>query len=178
MSADIIDLATERRRRLAPLLSSARTDWCTPEELLVDVRKVGPIELDPCSNETSIVNARIELHPADGDDGLVAPWHRLAGGGLVYVNHPFGRQIWQWTARAIWESLSGTPIIFLAPSRTDTKWFSECVNNKGSVVFLRRRLTFLGASAPAPFPCLLFAWNVAPDRLGEAFGHRGHVWAR
>lgn len=66
----------------------------TPEHLLERARLLSPrgqIDLDPCSNETSIVRAKTEYRlPAQ--DGLVLPWAVFDQGySLTWCNPPFGR---------------------------------------------------------------------------------------
>jgi len=145
--------------------SSARPDWRTPEALLERIRQAfGPVALDPCGGPGSLVDARLELSLEAGDDGLSADWRALAGGGLnsglVFVNPPYGRQIGPWVAKCREEGDRDANVLALLPARTDARWWQENVTaGCACVLFLRGRLTFLGAPAPAPFPSALVYWG-------------------
>lgn len=72
------------------IATAACTDWCTPARILGRVRAaLEGIDLDPCSNAESLVEAEIAnwIGPPEGTDGLVADW---LPGGTVFVNPPFG----------------------------------------------------------------------------------------
>jgi predicted RNA methylase len=67
---------------------SLSQDWCTPTWILDAVRAafgVSQIDLDPCSNDTSLVNARVE-YKVPQNDGLQDPWDFQT----IFVNPPFG----------------------------------------------------------------------------------------
>ncbi len=72
------------------IASSSSIDWNTPEEILAPVRTLfgGSIDLDPCSNDGSIVGASVEYRLPE-NDGLRDPWF-TEGVRTVYVNPPFG----------------------------------------------------------------------------------------
>ncbi|MDR3131347.1 MAG: phage N-6-adenine-methyltransferase, partial [Treponema sp.] len=61
--------------------------WCTPQKYVNAVREMfnNMIELDPCSNEYSIVNANVEYMLPD-NNGLVKEWNFKT----IYVNPPYG----------------------------------------------------------------------------------------
>ncbi len=67
-------------------------DWCTPERVLSPVRDFfdGVVDLDPCSNDSSIVNATVEFKLPE-HDGLKESWAVEGPGTKVYDNPPFGR---------------------------------------------------------------------------------------
>lgn len=154
----------------AAMLSSADPSWCTPECVLERVRKLGPIGLDPCSNENSIVGAAKELRLPD--DGLSCPWDSH---GLVYVNPPYGREITRWMQKCAAEYvLRGVEIVALVPARTDTKWWQGVVVPSATAVcFVRGRLTFLGAPAGAPFPSAILYYGARVAEFCEAFADLG-----
>lgn len=84
------------------LLSSARQDWRSPGWFLDLVRRVGPIEFDPCTELENPTGAEhhvaqvLEWHPplavprVVGPCGLRSPWERR---GLAYINPPYGPQL-------------------------------------------------------------------------------------
>jgi site-specific DNA-methyltransferase (adenine-specific) len=153
------------------VLSSARTgrgsdDWQTPahiwdlvnacaRELSVDVH-------DPCP--TGYVEGR-------DPNGLLGAWPLDR---LCYVNPPYS------AAKAWAEKCAharGCRVILLVPARTDTRWFHAVVmTTADAVLFVRGRLTFVGAPAPAPFPSMLVAWGVG-QAFARAFGDLGALLA-
>jgi hypothetical protein len=62
-------------------------DWGTPRKYVEAVKAVfgGHIDLDPCSNEHSLVKARVE-YALPRVDGLHASWDFPT----IYVNPPYG----------------------------------------------------------------------------------------
>jgi hypothetical protein len=74
------------------------------------------------------------------------------------MNPPYGADIKKWMKKAYEESLNGTRIVCLVPSRTDTAWWHEYAA-KGKCVFIRGRLKFKGAESSAPFPSALVIYN-------------------
>jgi len=136
------------------LLSSERMDWNTPADVLHLLHAGWPdgVDLDPCSNETSIVDARKAY--TEDDDGLAQPWD-VPMGGLVYVNPPYGRSLAMWAQKIQQERSHLKTIITLVPARTDTGWWRTLVTGASYGIFLAGRLRFLGAPASAPFPSAL-----------------------
>jgi hypothetical protein len=69
-------------------------DWGTPKFLVDASTEVfgGKIDLDPCSNEHSIVGARFNFILPE-HDGLVDPWDEVDGQKIesIFVNPPYGR---------------------------------------------------------------------------------------
>lgn len=133
--------------------SSADHAWNTPRVLLDAIAPLGRIGLDPCSNATSIVRARVKW--TVDDDGLARDWR---GRGLVYVNSEYGRALPVWVKKCELEAGHGVEIVQLVPARTDTAWFNRCA--RAALVGLwRGRFTFSGACSPAPFPSALVYWG-------------------
>lgn len=61
-----------------------RDAWCTPGPIARALPK--KLDLDPCSNEHSIVKAKTKYMLHRGEDGLVLPWF-----GLTFVNGPYSK---------------------------------------------------------------------------------------
>lgn len=134
-------------------LSSDRQTWNTPRAFLDAIAPLGRIGLDPCSNATSIVRARVKW--TVDDDGLTRDWR---GHGLVYVNPPYGNDLPVWVEKCELEAKRGVEIVMLVPARTDTRWFDRTA--RGALIGLwRGRLTYLGAQWPAPFPTAVPYWG-------------------
>ena len=68
-------------------LNTSSQDWGTPQKYIAAVRRVfdGEIDLDPCSNEYSLVDARVEYR-LPFQDGLKESWNFRK----IFVNPPYG----------------------------------------------------------------------------------------
>lgn len=158
------------------MVSSKNEHWNTPESVLLPLRSMGPVLLDPCSNSSSIVNARTAYDGVTAD-GLTLSWQC---GGLVYVNPPYGRKLKLWVKKCVNEAAiarennNNTEIVMLGPARTDTQVFqSSILPTAGSVLLWAGRITFLGAKAPSVFPSFLAYWGPNPAKFKIAFLGKG-----
>ncbi|GFO82012.1 MAG: DNA N-6-adenine-methyltransferase of bacteriophage [Methyloceanibacter sp.] len=137
--------------------SSRRIDWSTPDDLFADLNAIFHFDLDACACPSNAKCAR--FYTVD-EDALSQRWN-----GTVWMNPPYGRQIGAFMKKAYEESLLGSTVVSLVPSRTDTSWWHRYVK-RGQVVFLRGRLRFGGAETSAPFPsAIVIFWG---GRLGQA----------
>lgn len=146
------------RPRLAPLLSSARDDWETPQPLFDALDAEFGFTLDAAANRG---NAKRPVwygpgSPCGVEDALSVPWD-----GVVWLNPPYGRQIGRWVAAAHRWGRSGQcqVVVALLPARTDTAWFHRHVMRASEIRFIRGRLTFEGGPYPAPFPSMIVIWR-------------------
>lgn len=154
--------------------SPRRDDWCTPESILVPVRKVfdGTIDLDPCSNENSIVNAVTEYRLPD-HDGLSESW----AFATIFVNPPYGRGINLWLHRCYRASKDfESQVIALIPASPDTAAWRDFVEPADCVCFVHGRITFLGAPSAAPNPSAIVYWGHNRHRFAEVFRDIGGIW--
>jgi hypothetical protein len=124
-------------------------DWGTPEKYVEAVREFfgGVIDLDPCSNEWSIVRARVEYR-LPKNDGLKDSWSFKR----IYVNPPYrldrkcGTGIKNWLYRCAYAHKNfGSEILALVPVATNTGHWKKYVFGKAcSICFLAdTRLKFL-----------------------------------
>ena len=129
------------------LFSSRRPDWCTPQALFDELDAEFHFTLDPCADAC---NHKCEKYYTEFEDGLAQNWSRET----VFCNPPYGRQIEPWVAKCC--AHDGTAVL-LVPARTDTRWFHEFIyrNSRAEVRFIRGRLRFDEAKAPAPFPSMV-----------------------
>ena len=106
--------------------------------------------------------AKCPLYFTPETDGLKSSW-KVAGGGTVFCNPPYGREIGKWVQKAYEEAQGGTPIVLLIPARTDTSYFHDYIYGKAEIRFIRGRLRFTdddgNAADPAPFPSMLVIYN-------------------
>ena len=153
-------------------LAGGRQDWNTPQNLLDVVYQMGEVALDPCSNDTSIVRARLAY--TEADDGLLLPWGD-GSGGIVFVNPPYGRATPAWAAKMALEGAFGREILALLPVRTDTTWWQAHLVQADKICFWRGRLRFLGAPSSASFASAVAYWGPRQARFEEVFGPHGWV---
>lgn len=157
------------------LFTSNNQHHNTPNNVLELVRKFGPITVDPCSNQYSLVNAKISY---DGitKDGLIEPWH-----GIIFVNPPYGRHQIHWIKRCV-DVLYRNPdnqIFLLVPARTDTKNFQDWIYpGADKICFIKGRLKFLlngQEQDPAPFPSLIAYFGKRKNKFTRVFNELGIV---
>ncbi len=87
-------------------------------------------------------------------DGLEIEWK-----DMNFVNPPYGTEIGRWMEKGYKESLKGKLIIFLIPSRTDTRWWHNFVMKANEIYLIKGRLCFDDSKKTAPFPSCLVIFN-------------------
>lgn len=158
------------------MLTSKRDDYNTPEIVLDPLRTLGPIDLDPCSNPTSIVRAGSEYDLRRGQNGLRLPWF-----GGTFFNPPYGRALPRWIDKAATEwgqrPIVDRPvrhIVGLVPARMDTIWWRRAWTTCHAIAFWEGRLIFLGAPFASPFPAALLYWGEDGGAFLRAFKGRAY----
>jgi site-specific DNA-methyltransferase (adenine-specific) len=146
------------------MFSSKSDEWETPQDLFDTLNKEFKFTLDPCSQH---YNHKCDKYYTQEDNGLSKDW----SGEIVFCNPPYGGSIGKWVEKCYKESLNGTKIVMLIPSRTDTRWFHSYILGKAEIRFLKGRLKFVNRSfptwneegnyklSPAPFPSMLVIYN-------------------
>jgi len=126
---------------------STTDQWATPQYFFDKYNFIYNFTLDVCADHT---NNKCSEYFTKEMDGLKQSWK----GHTCWMNPPYGREIGKWVKKAYEESLEGTTVVCLLPSRTDTKWFHDyCV--KGSIEFIKGRLKFGNSKNSAPFPSMV-----------------------
>ena len=136
------------------LFSSKTDDWETPKSLFDKLDATFHFDIDVCASKE---NAKCAKYFTREQDGL----KQDGGGGVIWCNPPYGREIGQWVKRCA-ERSPGIAVM-LIPARTDTKWWHEYIDNNphAQVHFIKGRLKFGGAKNSAPFPsAIVVFWNV------------------
>lgn len=129
---------------------SLSTTWLTPPHI---IEALGEFDLDPCGFPGWPTARSIICLP---EDGLTASWH-----GRVWLNPPYGAEVWQWLARLA-EHGQGIALLF---ARTETAGFVREVWGKADgLLFLDGRLHFhhpdgTRARANAGAPSVLAAYG-------------------
>ena len=159
--------------------------WGTPPIYVKAVRKVlGRIDLDPCSNEFSVVDARVEYRLPE-HDGLIESWDYKT----IYVNPPYGTdkargtRIRDWLGRCIDAHRKyKSEVIALVPVATNTgHWKKSVWGAARSVAFLYdTRLKFMVDGEPsvrgAPMACAAVYWGILHAKtFREVFAEHGAV---
>jgi hypothetical protein len=116
------------------LFTSLRGDWKTPGALYQALDAEFRFDYDPCP--TMPVK-----------NGLESDW-----GKINFVNPPYGKEITKWIQKGCEESLKGKIVVFLLPSRTDTRWWHDYIMKADEIRFIRGRLKFDDQKGSAPFP--------------------------
>lgn len=167
------------------MASSKNVHWNTPSEIINPIyREFGSIALDPCSNEGSIVGAKINWNgPTIDKDGLKESWQV---GGMTFINPPYakGKQgIKPWIAKTVaeaklnYKNRTENEYILLGPARTDTVFFQDLVCPTANKILLwKGRITFLGADAGAFFPSFLAYWGHREDLFVAAYLGKGYFF--
>lgn len=152
-------------------LSSASSEWATPEWLFESLNRKYRFSYDPAASEWnrktpfysttdgtfhfsySTYGAPMTIRH-DEADGLRHSWQ----GECVFLNPPFGHEIGKWVKKAAEESTaedSSCLVVALLPARVDTRWWHDWVAPYADVEFLKGRLHFVmedGKTGPATFP--------------------------
>lgn len=160
-------------------------DWGTPKKYVDAVKEVfgGTIDLDPCSNSYSIVNARIE-YQLPRRDGLRESWNF----STIYINPPYGidkehrTSIKHWLARcAMAHKQFKSEVLALVPVATNTgHWKKYVFGAATAVCFLYdTRLKFLingqNGGKGAPMSCAMIYWGKSFDGFSSVFTKFGAV---
>lgn len=121
------------------LFSSNRQDWKTPKAVYDGLNKEFNFDFDPCP-------------PVYLEDGLQRSW-----GCANFCNPPYGRKITGlWVSKGIYEWVTrDATVVFLLPSRTDTKWFHKLLKVEAEFRFIKGRLKFDDQKNGAPFPSVI-----------------------
>jgi site-specific DNA-methyltransferase (adenine-specific) len=115
-------------------------DWQTPKEIYNYFMSKGYI--DPCPYKSEVDNLKIDL-----------------GGVNLFINPPYS-DIKSWVDYALnhIKKHKENNIVFLIPSRTDTKYFQKMLteNVDMGIYFIKGRLHFNESKNSAPFPsCII-----------------------
>lgn len=163
--------------------NSEKKDWNTPPKYIEPIKKFfnGQIDLDPCSNEYSLVNAKNNfIYPEK--NGLLEKWDFKN----IFVNPPYGRScgnsLYDWFNKALKEYNKDKEIIFLVPVATNTKHFKDIVFVKfNSICFLGdTRLRFYNRGVEdkkgAPMACCLCYLGSRTLEFEKIFSKFGKVF--
>jgi phage N-6-adenine-methyltransferase len=130
--------------------------WSTPPEVFEPLHREFGFTLDPCCAPQT---AKCALFFTEEDDGLARDW----GTHVVFMNPPYGREIYAWTKKARESAAEGATVVGLLPASTDLAWWHDDVVAVGAEVrYLRRRVRFLTGGpyrASGFFPSVVVIWR-------------------
>lgn len=167
------------------MVNSQSINWCTPPKYVEAVKKVfsGAVELDPCSNQWSIVGAK-EAFALPERNGLAEEWNYKT----IYVNPPYGADRKRKTTIKHWlykcahaHKKYDAEVLALVPVAVNTSHWKEYVwGNATAVCFLYdTRLKFLekgnGRSKGAPMACAMIYWGARYEEFFQVFREFGAV---
>ena len=160
-------------------------EWGTPQKYVDAVKDFfgGDIDLDPCSNEFSIVKALTEYRLPE-HDGLRESWDFRR----IFVNPPYGSDKERGTRIKSWlyrcaeaRKAFGSEVLALVPVATNTgHWKNYVFGIATGVSFLYdTRLRFLvdgkDEGKGAPMSCSMIYWGKNYERFMEIFIQYGAV---
>lgn len=153
-----------------------KDDWNTPTKIVIALYQFWDIiELDPCSNQNSIVNATTNVILPD--NGLNYDFAQYKS---IYINPPYGKGISRWILKAS-ESNIANEIILLIPVATNTSyWKSYIFNQAMGICFLfDSRLKFRSNdnenNKGCPMACCLVYYGKDYERFELTFNQLGNV---
>ena len=139
------------------MMSSKKQDWGTPQAFFDGLSSQFNFTLDVCATAE---NAKCREYISPEIDAFKFDWGLAAGPGACWMNPPYGRELTRWIMEAAQQSWgNGARVVALVPARPDTKWFGYAWARASRVYFVRGRLRFEGAPAPAPFPSAVFVFD-------------------
>ncbi|MDR0348829.1 MAG: phage N-6-adenine-methyltransferase [Tannerella sp.] len=165
--------------------NSLSQHWCTPCKYVNAVKEMfnKTIELDPCSNKFSIVNANVEYMLPE-NDGLLCEWNFRT----IYVNPPYGADRTRGTTIKNWlrkcaesHKKHGSEILALIPVATNTThWKHYIFGEATAICFLYdTRLKFIingdDDNKGAPMACCMVYWGNNFEKFQSVFLKFGAV---
>jgi site-specific DNA-methyltransferase (adenine-specific) len=145
--------------------------WETPPEVFEPLNAEFNFTLDACASADSAKCARYFDERADG---LVQDW----GTETVWMNPPYGREVYAWTRKARIASCAGALVVGLLPASTDLAWWHDDVVGLAEVRYIRGRVRFLTGGAYRAsgfFASVVVVWRRGLPRRWQLSLTRGSV---
>lgn len=130
-------------------------EWATPPEVFEPLHREFDFTLDACATPA---NAKCPRFYTEADDGLSKSW----AGERVFMNPPYGREIYPWTRKARLEARDGALVVGLLPASTDLQWWHDDVAGIAEVRYIRGRVRFLTGGpyrASGFFASVIVIWS-------------------
>lgn len=130
--------------------------WETPPEVFEPLNAEFRFTLDPCATPKT---AKCAKYYTEEQNGLLMPWQ----GERVFMNPPYGAEIYAWTRKARIEADGSALVVGLLPASTDLAWWHEDVlPAKPELRWIRGRVRFLTGGpyrASGFFPSVIVIWR-------------------
>lgn len=110
--------------------------WETPPEVFDPLNAEFDFTLDPCATSST---AKCPMYFTERQDGLTRDW----GTHRVFMNPPYGREVYAWTRKARESAERGALVVALLPASTDLAWWHDDVVGHAEVRYIRGRVRFL-----------------------------------
>ncbi|MBV9385810.1 MAG: hypothetical protein JOZ78_05210 [Chroococcidiopsidaceae cyanobacterium CP_BM_ER_R8_30] len=169
-----IDLLQRNAKSSKTLTQKKVQDWYTPPEIIVLVRQVMKIDLDPVSNAFTQQWVQATNY-YQAQDGLREPWF-----GQVWLHPPTHGKVVKWIDKALTEYESGRVLeaMILVRPAVGSKWFQK-LTRSFPVCFPDEPIAFLDAQGqPQPRPKqgnAIFYLGQNIERFQQVFGTIGSV---
>ena len=111
-------------------------EWATPPEIFDPLHAEFQFTLDVCATAQ---NAKLPRFFTESQNGLAQSWV----GERVFMNPPYGREIYPWTRKAREEAANGALVVGLLPASCDLAWWHDDVVDRAEVRYIRGRVRFL-----------------------------------
>jgi len=135
-------------------------EWATPPEVFDPLHAEFRFTLDVCATSE---NAKLPRYFTEEQDGLTQDW----GTERCWMNPPYGREVYAWTAKARGAAKRGALVVGLLPASTDLAWWHDDVIGH-EIRWLRGRVRFLTGGpyrASGFFASCIVIWR--PEEAGE-----------
>jgi site-specific DNA-methyltransferase (adenine-specific) len=139
--------------------------WETPPDVFESLNREFGFTLDPCCVEQTAKCARFYT---EKDDGLAQDWGRER----VFMNPPYGREIYAWTKKARESAVKGALVVGLLPASCDLAWWHDDVVGHAEVRYVRGRIRFLTGGpyrASGFFASVIVVWRPRADVPDDAW---------
>lgn len=129
--------------------------WETPPEVFGPLNAEFAFTLDPCATPETAKCARFFT---EAENGLEQDW----GAERVFMNPPYGREIYAWTRKARESAEKGALVVGLLPASLDLSWWHDDVEGRAEVRPIRGRVRFLTGGpyrASGFFASVVVVWH-------------------
>lgn len=134
-------------------------NWETPPEVFQPLDREFRFTLDPCCTSAT---AKCPTYFTEAENGLEQSWL----GHRVFMNPPYGAEIYAWTRKARLEAAAGGRVIVgLLPASTDLAWWHDDVLGHAEIRFMRGRPRFMTGGpyrASGFFASIITIWRGDP----------------
>ena len=128
-------------KNIKVMFSSQKDNWRTPQGFYEALDSEFNFDFDPCPLKPTF-------------DGLSVDW-----GKNNFVNPPYSN-ITSWIKKGYEEWQKEKTVVFLIPSRTDTRWWHDYCMKATEIRFIKGRLKFDDQKNSAPFPSCLVIFRI------------------